>query len=243
MKILLISGHGQGDPGACSRGYQEATLTRELVSALSTILKQYADVTVFDTDLNMYKYLKTKTFDFRQYDYVLEIHFNACVNDVKGNGKTTGVEILVHPSEKGTTVEELIVDNISKIGFTNRGVKARSNLQNMNICKGKQGVSYALLETCFIDDADDMKLYNARKSDVVMATAEGIIKGFGLKTKAVADEGIQELVTPNDIVWELGHRGFVTDTKGMLDEMNKNPDGRLYWLARKMLHYIRTKKG
>ena len=50
---------------------------------------------------------------------------------------------------------------------------------------------------------------------------------------------IQELVTPNDIVWELGHRGFVTDTKGMLDEMNQNPDGRLYWLARKMLNYIR----
>lgn len=53
---------------------------------------------------------------------------------------------------------------------------------------------------------------------------------------------VQELVTPNDIVWELGHRGFVTDTKGMLDEMNQNPNGRLYWLARKMLHYIRTKK-
>lgn len=55
-------------------------------------------------------------------------------------------------------------------------------------------------------------------------------------------KSVQELVTPNDIVWELGQRGFVTDTKGMLDEMNKNPDGRLYWLARKMLHYIRTKE-
>ena len=59
---------------------------------------------------------------------------------------------------------------------------------------------------------------------------------------ADTEETIQELVTPNDIVWELGHRGFVTDTKGMLNEMNKNPNGRLYWLARKMLHYIRTKK-
>ena len=53
---------------------------------------------------------------------------------------------------------------------------------------------------------------------------------------------IEELVTPNDIVWELGHRSIVSDTKGMLDEMNKNPDGRLYWLARKALHYIRTKE-
>lgn len=53
---------------------------------------------------------------------------------------------------------------------------------------------------------------------------------------------IQEIITPNDIVWELGHRGFVTDTKGMLDEINKEPNGRLYWLARKMLHYIRSKE-
>ena len=54
---------------------------------------------------------------------------------------------------------------------------------------------------------------------------------------------VQELVTPNDIVWELGHRGIVSDTKGMLGEMKANPDGRLYWLARKMLHYIRTREG
>lgn len=51
-----------------------------------------------------------------------------------------------------------------------------------------------------------------------------------------------ELVTPNDIVWELAHRGIVTDTKGMLDEMVKNPNGRLYWVARKMLHYIRIRE-
>lgn len=58
----------------------------------------------------------------------------------------------------------------------------------------------------------------------------------------IAIDDIIELTSANDIVWELGHRGFVTDTKGMLEEMNANPNGRLYWLARKMLHYIRTKK-
>ncbi len=54
-------------------------------------------------------------------------------------------------------------------------------------------------------------------------------------------ETIPELITANDIVWELGHRGLVTDTQGMLKEMNENPNGRLYWLARKMLNYIRQK--
>ena len=55
------------------------------------------------------------------------------------------------------------------------------------------------------------------------------------------EKTIPELTTINDIVWELGHRGLVTDKEGMLKEMNENPNGRLYWLARKMLNYIRQK--
>ena len=50
---------------------------------------------------------------------------------------------------------------------------------------------------------------------------------------------VKELTTINDIVWELGHRGIVTDKDGMIAEMNKNPNGRLYWLARKCINYIR----
>ena len=183
LNILLIAGHGNGDPGACTGNYQEAVLTRELVSALSQTLKQYANVTVFDTNKNMYNFLKTNSFDFKKYDYVLEIHFNACVNDTKGNGITTGVEVLVHSDEKTTRVEELIVGKIAKLGFTNRGVRKRSDLQNMNICKGKQGVSYALLETCFIDDVDDMHLYNLKKQNLILAITNGIVEGFGLETK------------------------------------------------------------
>ena len=52
---------------------------------------------------------------------------------------------------------------------------------------------------------------------------------------------IVEYTDINDIVWELGHRGIVSDTKGMVDEMKANPDGRLYWLARKCVQYIRER--
>ena len=183
LDILLIAGHGNGDPGACAINYQEATLTRELATALSVALKPYANVTVFDTAKNMYTYLKSNSFDFTKYDYVFEIHFNACVNDLTGDGFTTGCEILVHTSEKSKRVEELILSKISDLGFTHRGVRTRSNLQNMNICKGKQGVSYALLETCFIDDVDDMQLYNRKKQEVVKAIVDGIVEGFKLESK------------------------------------------------------------
>ena len=57
MKILLIAGHGNGDPGACACGLKEADLTREVAAALLPKLKTYADVDLFDTSKNMYSYL------------------------------------------------------------------------------------------------------------------------------------------------------------------------------------------
>ena len=52
---------------------------------------------------------------------------------------------------------------------------------------------------------------------------------------------VKELVSINDIVWELGNRGIVSDKEGMIDEMNLNPNGRLYWLARKAVQYMRER--
>lgn len=181
MKLLLIAGHGNGDCGATGSGYYEADLTREVAKLLKAELDSYADVTIADTSKNWFEYLKTHTFNFKPYNYVLEIHFNACVNDQKGNGKTTGTEIYITTSEKGCSVEEKIVKGISNIGFTNRGVK-RKNYSVISKVK-KQGVSSALLELCFIDDVDDIKLYQSKKNEIIKAIAEGIISGFSLEKK------------------------------------------------------------
>ncbi|MBO5020045.1 MAG: N-acetylmuramoyl-L-alanine amidase [Clostridia bacterium] len=236
MKILLIAGHGQGDPGACALGYQEATLTREVVASLANKLKPYAEVEVFDTSKNMYKFLKLLTFNFKKYDYVLEVHFNAAANDKNGNGKTTGTEVLVHTSEKAVTVEQLIVNNISELGFTNRGVKLRSNLQNMNVCKGKQGVSYALVEVCFIDDLDDMKLYQAKKEEVVTAIADGILKGHGIQKQEKEIKEHKGLTSVNDIVWELSNRGILSDKALWLKKLED--DSNDYCLAKNFVEYL-----
>ena len=181
MKILLMAGHGDGDPGAPGlNGYNEAEVVREIVPKLRDKLTPYADVTVFDMSKNPYKYLKSHSFNFKEYDYVLEVHLNAYKKEATANGHTKGVEILVHPSEKGVGVENAILSNVAALGFTNRGIKEPTDLQNMNICKGKQGVSYALIEVCFIDDVDDMALFNAKKGAVINGIAQGIVTGFGL---------------------------------------------------------------
>lgn len=184
MKILLIAGHGQGDPGAMGNGYKEADLTREVVKLLKPQLDKYADVTIADPSKN---WLNNKM-DFSPFYYVLEIHFNAGVNDKKGNNGTTGTEIYITTSEKTHGVETEIVKGISSIGFKNRGVK-RKNWTVINRAKN-QGVSSALLEVCFIDDADDMWLYQKKKNEIVKAIATGIIKGFGLEEETTDDVAI-----------------------------------------------------
>ena len=57
----------------------------------------------------------------------------------------------------------------------------------------------------------------------------------------IMSKNIEEYTDINDIVWELGYRGIVSDTKGMKAEMTQNPNGRLYWLARKAVHYMRER--
>lgn len=47
----------------------------------------------------------------------------------------------------------------------------------------------------------------------------------------------QEYTRLNDIVWELNHRGIITDSSLWL---KKGTDKNIYWLLRKVCQYIRT---
>lgn len=212
MKILLIAGHGAGDPGAIGNGYHEADLTRELLKLIKPKLSKFAEVSVFDMNKNPYEYLKRNKYNFKKYDYVFEIHFNAAAYDRTGDGKTTGTEILVHPNEKAVTVEENILKRMEVLGFSNREVQYRTNLQNMNIVKGGQNVSYALLETCFIDDKDDMALYAKRKEAVAYAVAEGIAEGFGLIRPIEQEETKGNIIDEVDEMTKAELKEFILET-------------------------------
>lgn len=173
MKILLISGHGAGDPGACRNGLKEADLTVEMVKGIKQLLDPYASVDLYPTECNAFKDIQNGNLkvNFANYNYVLEVHFNA--------GGGTGTEIYITSKEKGHSVEDKIVANLAKLGLRNRGVKVKDFLV-IKTAKNKS-VSSALLETCFIDSKADINLYKNNKSKFFAAVANGIIDGFGLK--------------------------------------------------------------
>lgn len=227
-KILLVAGHGAGDPGACAGGFYEADLTREVAEQVQARLSGYADI--FDTSLNMYKFLKgSGSFDFSGYDYILEIHFNAGANK-NANSSTTGTEILIHTSATPTGFEDAILNGLSAVGFRNRGIKRRSDLQNMNIMQ-KKGVNYALLEVCFIDDPDDMKLFADKKEETAAAIVKAAADKFGIM---LGSEEVKELVS------ELALRGIVTNRELWLKKLAE--DSNACWLAKKTVKYLKEKQ-
>lgn len=195
MKLLLISGHGAGDPGATSSiggvAYREADETRRVTDALSKSLASYCDVTVYPTDRNAYEDYKKGTLaalaGFSVYDYVLEVHFNA-LKAVTADGKTKGVECYVPVGAESETTEAAICKAVAATGLTNRGVK-RYNWAV--ISKARQsGTRAALLEVCFIDDPDDMAVYKAKFQAIVDAIASAIITAYNLKEDSMTGEEI-----------------------------------------------------
>ena len=182
MKILLIAGHGGKDPGACSSYGTEATETRRVVNQLKANLLCYNNVSVdvYNTSRDCYTDCGNGTLQvsFSNYSYVFEVHFNSATAAAKGT------EIYVTRSESGVTVEQAVVNKISALGFTNRGVK-RSNFRVISRAKSA-GVSSALLEVCFISNKDDMSKYNSKFQQVCDAISSGIAQGFGLTRKSTA---------------------------------------------------------
>ena len=175
-RINLHAGHNPDGSVSCGAIglIKESTEIRKVVVELTKILTSEG-IKVFDCTVNN----GTSTSDVinkilaksnaNNVDLNVSIHFNSARNDLKGDGKTGGVEVLVY-DKTGIKykVAERICESVSKLGYTNRGVKVRTNL---GVLKGK-GQSL-LVECCFVDDKDDIKLYNPKS--MAQAIAEGIL--------------------------------------------------------------------
>lgn len=58
MKIGIICGHGNGDPGAVSPTFgSEADFVRKLAPLIKKYLSEYAEVNIFETSIDSIKYL------------------------------------------------------------------------------------------------------------------------------------------------------------------------------------------
>lgn len=134
-------------------------------------------------------------------DYDISIHFNSGAKDTKGNGKTTGVEVLLY-SFRFQELNDLannICKEVAKLGYRNRGLKKRQDLYFLR----KTVAKAMLIECCFVDDKDDVALYDYK------TMAKAIVKGVTGEEVTAVDDFLVRVIVP-----ELNIRaGYGTEHK------------------------------
>lgn len=162
-------------------------------------------------------------------DLDVSIHLNIGAKDLKGDGKTTGVEVFVlNVAKEPTKIADNVCKEIATLGFKNRGVKPNSNLAFINSTNAPS----MLVEVCFLDDADDMKIYNYKK--VARAITRGIVGSY-LPHKYTTTTKVSMFNDNFKKVGSLGKNHVCTITD--VDVINGYVVGRLkkagYWIKLK----------
>ena len=178
MKFNIHSGHNPDGKVACGAVglIKESTEARTVKDKVINYLRK-AGHTAYDCTCNdgtsqndvLQKIVaKCNTHDV---DINVSIHFNAGANDKKGNGKSTGVEVLVY-SKNSKAYDEAtrICNKLAAYGFKNRGVKVREDLYVLRKLENS-----LLIEVCFVDDKDDVDIYKNNVDKIAKSIAEALI--------------------------------------------------------------------
>ena len=177
--ITLHAGHNPKGKIACGASdfLDESTEARWLVKKVAALLKK-KKVKVYNCTVNngtSQKDVLSKIVakcNAKNRDYDVSVHFNASKHS-ETDGKTKGVECWVYNINSSTMLKARdICDNISKLGFSNRGVKESKGLYFLRHTSEPS----ILIEVCFVDDADDAKLYKKYKNQIAAAIADAIAK-------------------------------------------------------------------
>lgn len=182
LRFNIHAGHNPSGKIACgSVGYlNESDENREVclrvVDKLRSLGHEVYDCTVND-GANQKDVLQKIVANClkNEVDFDVSIHFNAIKHEEVSDGKTKGTEVWIYPNSEAEPVAKAVCESISELGFTNRGVITSDKLYVLKNTKAPA----LLIECCFVDDVDDVLLYNVEKM------ANAIVKG--LTGSAVAD--------------------------------------------------------
>lgn len=182
MKLYIIAGHGNGDPGACAGGYTEAKLVRKLAKRIKAL--GGSGVTVLDTGRNWYADGGIMRLKLPKNAQLLELHMDSASASAKGG------HVVIDADFNADKYDKALAKFISGM-FPGRSVaiSKRNDLAQPNRAQAK-GISYRLLECCFISNKKDRKKF----IDEMDAVAEGILKAFGIKAKAAEKKPAAEKV-------------------------------------------------
>lgn len=154
MKILLVAGHGAGDPGANGGGYNERDVMRQLAREVKVLIPDAVDV--YDATRDMFQDTNRGSgMSTTKYKEVIELHMDAA-----GDTTVSGGHVIIHKGFMPDALDKRLSDAIKNtVGIkgqfkTTGGFSYRNNLLNLNVA-AQRGISYRLLELGFITNARD----------------------------------------------------------------------------------------
>lgn len=170
MRINLHAGHapdGGVGCGAVGIGF-ESTMNRDVVRYLHEILTAAGHtvrICTCEDNVSSSEVLKriVDMCNKEPADLDISIHHNATavnLKDMDGDGRVKGVETYVYGfSSKAYDTAVQIAKNISKLGYPYRGVFEHPELYVLRKTKSPA----ILVECCFVDDKDDMAIWDPFK--------------------------------------------------------------------------------
>ena len=168
-KIIISAGHGGTDPGASGNGYIERDLAIELRQLVIAELNALKISPLVDDNKNaLAQTLAWLRGKFNGNDILLDIHWNAAANT-----EAKGKEVIVPdaPSQFEKDLSKSLLKIFTDLGFKDRGVKPESLTARKKLGWMRPTAENVLLETCFVSNPTDMKLYQANKATIAKRLA------------------------------------------------------------------------
>lgn len=225
MKINIHAGHNPDGMIACGAVglIKESTEARKIKDSVIEKLRVLNNIvydTTVDNGINQTDVLRKiiKKCNLNDVDLDISIHLNSGRNDYYGDGITAGTEVWVYPGNKETLkYAENIVNCLAELGFKNRGVKTSKSLYYLN----HTNANAILIEVCFVDDMDDVDVYNISGIDLI---ANAIVKGITGETVSKHPDGLSDEIS-NDGNWYFYTNGQVNES---YTGLAKNKNGWFY---------------
>ena len=215
MRINVHAGHNPDGMTACGavgliRESTEARAVKDRVVAQLTAMGHTVHDCTCNNGTGKEDVLKRIVAACNSHDVDLDvsIHFNAGAQG-QLDGKTTGTEVLVYgKASPAVPWAQQIADSIAALGYHNRGVKERPGLYVLKHTKAPA----LLIECCFVDDPDDVAIYNADR----MAAA--IVAGItGQAAETTADAARLAAMSREEFVEYIGRMAAADmQTSGIL---------------------------
>lgn len=191
--LTISAGHygkGTGASGYMNEGEETALLVQELGKKLQqkgVKVNVIIDKQSKSQQQNLTYLVKQHNASQRELD--VSIHFNSAPTQQKDG---IGTEVLyVNPAI--STFAQKMSTEIAKAGkFKNRGAKQRKDLAFLNGTTKKA----ILIEVCFVNSEQDVKLYRANKDQIIEAIAETLKSYFPNTTPPTPAPPVKPAPTP-----------------------------------------------